>query len=845
MFFFFMRGKMVRLRFYQSVVFQLVFCLILGGIVISLGLGVLEMRRSESMLEMEITQRAMQATRNLQSALRGLIKPDAERPVQQVLSEMLSDGRARAVRINSPEAMAISLGDWPTESPQLVLWTLGEHGMAVGHEVAINKLTLIRAPFIDNDRVVVLELLIDGPAARRQLQAKLLDQMALQMLLLAMVVLMGLLLLRRWFTGPLQEISNLVGKHAGPEPFFRVAAQMRGEFAQLAEAVGGMLNRLDVANAQIRKRELAFENLYQYAPAAMVSLDEQGSIIEANRRAAALLHFRSEKELLGRRVQEFIRQEDRGVFRQNIDRLGIEDASRCQLRLVTHDKELDVSVESTAVRDDEGVLQSVRLSLLDISEATELQQQLAGKSHLLNLVIDHMSDAMLLVDDKGKIGAFNEPMALLLGQRPDALVGTTYDADNFWRVFGIPDYDAFVGKLKQIEAEKHRPAQERFESRVGTFQIQGIPVHDSLGVAIGRLWVARDITSQEQSEKLVAQQASQLQALKRMGQQLGSTTSLDDLLDHIAAHLYEVLGVEAVGMALRSSSSNMRSKQILHRGGGMCLLEPNRLLMQAAEKQLMPTVLANQNVSLWPELPAGAPWSQAFKDASFTTVAGCPLTGNGEAKGILWIARRGGERIDRHHIFLMEALAPLIIARLEIAQLYDRMHRLELTDSVTSLPDVSQFRSEMARLYTKPGLPWSLVIIKIDHFRRFNEQVDHERADALLKQVANLLRNHSRGHCMISRIRGPIFGLIAPEYNVEQSLKLVQRLHGVLSEVDVSLTNGQAWKLTASIGMVNSPEDGTDVRDLYDLAMARMEMARSAGGNAIISQGIDPERQAG
>src|SRR5690606_39275311 len=136
------------------------------------------------------------------------------------------------------------------------------------------------------------------------------------------------------------------------------------------------------------------------------------------------------------------------------------------------DKELAVSVESTAVRDDEGELQNVRLSLLDVSEATELHEQLASKSRLLNLVIDHMSDAMLLVDDQGRIGAYNEPMAQLLNQRTGALVGTRYDPENFWLPLGVMDYENFVGKLSQIESEKHRPAQERFESRVGTFQIQ-------------------------------------------------------------------------------------------------------------------------------------------------------------------------------------------------------------------------------------------------------------------------------------------------------------------------------------------------------------------------------------
>ncbi len=835
---------MVRMRFYQSVVFRLVLCLLLGGAVISLGLGILELRRAEAMLGMEITQRAMITTRNIQSVLRGVLGPGKQRAMQDVLSVYL-DGRVRAVRVGAADLPVVALGDWPSQPSQIALWQLSEHGISAGHEVAIDRLTLIRAPFSDGQRVVTLELLIDGAAARQQLKAKLVNQMALQMLLLAMVILMGLLLVRRWFTGPLSDISQLVGQHAGPEPFFRLSAQVTGEFGQLAHAVGGMLTRLDAANAQLRRRERAFENLYQFAPAAMVSLDEQGRIIEANRRAAVLLQFQTEQELLGRLVLDFIRQEDRSVFRQNIERLSIDDASRCHLRLMIQKHELDVLVESAAVRDEEGVLQSVRLSLLDISESSRLQRQLADKSQLLNLVIDHMSDAMLLVDAHGKVAAYNEPMAMMLDQRPGVLVGTHYDPETFWDRLGVADAERFVSKLRQIEAEKDRPAQERFVARAGTFLMQGIPVHDSLEQPVGRLWVARDVSSQEQSERLFAQQARQLQALKRMGQHLDGTTGLDSLLDHLACHLYEVFGVEAVGLALRHGEGGQRSRQILHRGHGSCLLEPNRALMTAAEKNLMPAILGNRDIILWSELPATESWSRVFKAANLTTVAGCPLLGNGETKGILWIARGGGERIDRHHVFLMEALAPLIAARLEIAQLCDHMHDLELSDRVTNLPNAAQFEQALSRLGNRPGSSWSIVLLKIDHFRRLNELLDHDAADNLLCEVGNLLRNLARKDCRAFRIRGPVFGLICDGYGREEVLQLAERLRESLALHDIPLSVGGRWSITTSIGVVSCPIDGRDVHDLYDLAMSRLETARRSGRDCIISTGQDSDRQVG
>lgn len=835
---------MVRMRFYQSVVFRLVLCLLMGGAVISLGLGILELRRAEAMLGMEITQRAMITTRNIQSVLRGVMRQGNQRAVQDVLSVYL-DGRVRAVRVATAGQPAISLGDWPADSGHISLWQLSEHGITAGHEVAIDRLTLMRAPFSDGQSVILLELLIDGPAARQHLKAKLVNQMGLQMLLLAMVILMGLLLVRRWFTGPLSDISQLVAQHAGPEPFFRLSSQVSGEFGQLAQAVGGMLSRLDAANAQLRRRERAFENLYQYAPAAMVSLDEQGRIIEANRRAASLLQFECEKALLGRLVLDFIRPEDRGVFRQNIDRLSIDDASRCHLRLSVQGQELDVMVESTAVRDEEGVMQSVRLSMLDVSESSRLHRQLADKSQLLNLVVDHMSDAMLLVDAQGRVAAYNEPMALLLDQRPGVLVGRPYDPETFWDRLGVQDPESFILKLRKIEAENDRPAQERFVSRAGSFQIQGIPVRDSLDHLVGRLWVARDISSQEQSEQLFAQQARQLQALKDMGQQLGGTTGLDSLLDQMASRLHEVFGVETVGLALRHGDGSMRSRQILHRGGSNCLIETSEALMQAAEQHLMPSILGNRDIILWSELPQGESWSKAFKAANLTTLAGCPLLANGQTQGILWIARRGGERIDRHHIYLMEALAPLISARIEIARLYDYMHDLELTDTITNLPNASQFEQQLSRLERRPGVAWSIVLLKIDHFRRLNELLDHDAANSLLRDIGSLLQNTARKDCEVFRIRGPVFGLICDGYSREQTLRLAERLRQTLAGHHVPITAGGRWSITTSIGVVSCPDDGLHVHDLYDLAMSRLETARRTGRDCIISTGRPEDRQAG
>ena len=137
-------------------------------------------------------------------------------------------------------------------------------------------------------------------------------------------------------------------------------------------------------------------------------------------------------------------------------------------------------------------------------------------------------------------------------------------------------------------------------------------VHEGAGKPVGRLWVVRETTAQEQNRLLLEQQSSQLQAMSQLSQQIADVRSVDELLTRASDLMHEILGVEAVGLALRSSESGTsantgsalgRSKQMLHRGTGPYLLEANRGVIAAIEQHLMPQTLTAEQAVLWQELP--------------------------------------------------------------------------------------------------------------------------------------------------------------------------------------------------------------------------------------------------
>jgi len=825
-----------RMSWLNSVVTRLVVTLVVGGAVLSVGLGALELRRTEMLLQMEVTQHVTLTTRNLQSVLRDLLPHQSHRQTREAMRLFAEDSRISAARIRLPDQPSIQIGDWPTGLPEDTLtWELSENGVSNARQIDLDHPTLILAPFSHAGGEAVLEMLVDGPSVRADLRRSLIDELSIQWLFLAALCLLGLLLIRRWFTAPLSELLTMIRANAGPEPFNVMGRSQSGEFGDLASAIGDMLRRIDETSDALQRRERALADLYQFAPAAMISLDGEGQIIEANQRAARLFGRPKLDQLVGRDVMHLVAPEDRPMLRQTIQKLDLRDSARSELRVLRNDEPVYVAVECTGVRDDEQALQAVRLSLLDISESRQLAGELEHQSRLLNLVIDHMSDAILVVDADGRIAASNQQLASLVQRRPDSILGEPYDPATLWLGLGVRDETLFLSRLKQIDSDGKRSAQERFETNSGNYLFQGIPVHDSVGQTVGKLWVVQETTPQEQSQRLLTQQTTQLQAFKKLGQALEPVSTIDGVLDQCGRHLYEVFGVETVGLALRNRGAGKRTIQVLHRGEGPYNTEVNRNLLDAVERQLMPQVLQYPEVAFWPDLPRNHAWSAAFKQSGLTSLAAGPIRGSGSSQGIIWIAQRGGERIERHHHYLIESLAQLIASRIEIAHLSERMLEMQMTDPVTGLPGEQTLLSAMSALAKRPGHPWSLVLINLDGFRGFCERIDHAVGDRILKEIGRAIAAQCRRSNTVARLRGATFAIVAPDLEPDLTLALANRLRESIKCMELKSAGDQAVSFTASVGVAASPVDGLLPDELYTVCSGRLDHARSLGGDRTIA----------
>lgn len=647
--------------------------------------------------------------------------------------------------------------------------------------------------------------------------------------------------LQRRLVRPLLQVLSLLQQNADAEAFYALGRRP-DELGKLAQAIGGMLTRIACTSQRLRQREQTLQSLYELAPAGLLALDLDGQILEANLRAARLVGLNSDRELTGRRIWDLIRRQDQGRLRHAIRRLDFNATTRCEVRFETPTP-FDATVECVAVRDELGAMLQIRVAIMDVSAIKRLQRRLADKSRLLDLIVDHMSEAVLLIGPDRKVAAHNRRLTALLQRSRENLTGQPYDPRTFWDDLGVVDHEPFVRRLQQIEADPLRPAQERFATASTTLVFYGVPLQDFGGVS--RLWVIQEASGQEQSQPLVQQPTRYAHAARRLAQRLFGAADLGEVMDRSVRLVYDVFGIEAVGVALRRGDDGRRSRQLLHRGSAAYLLEPNAAMIRAIEQRLLPLVMANDGVIAWPDLPAELPWTQTFRQAGLTGLAAVPLRGSREDLGILWVGRHGGELLSTAQVRLLEELAPSLAAWIEVAQLREQMHLLQVTDQVTGLAREQQFMLMARKLAARPGEDWSVILFRMDQFERVNQAMGHDRANALLRNIAQIIQRFSRRSTFVGRLHGPTIGLLCPNTQAEQAQVLAERVQTAVTALPVKADSGENITVNVSAAIGGAANDGPEAADVVAAAWERLEQARRRGGKLIVGPHTSPARQAG
>lgn len=172
---------------------------------------------------------------------------------------------------------------------------------------------------------------------------------------------------------------------------------------------------------------------------------------------------------------------------------------------------------------------------------------------------------------------------------------------------------------------------------------------------------------------------------------------------------------------------------------------------------------------------------------------------------------------------------------------YRHFKQQAITDGLTGLYNRRFFNDELEREMQRSVrhfLKMSLIMVDVDHFKKYNDTNGHQAGDEVLKKVAAVFRETTRVCDMECRYGGEEFALILPETSKIQALIIAEKLRKKIEDTEFPHQEKQPLgNLTISVGVSTFPDDSLNVKELIQNADGGLYKAKEAGRNCVMAIG--------
>ncbi|MHB2020108.1 MAG: sensor domain-containing diguanylate cyclase, partial [Candidatus Xenobia bacterium] len=209
-----------------------------------------------------------------------------------------------------------------------------------------------------------------------------------------------------------------------------------------------------------------------------------------------------------------------------------------------------------------------------------------------------------------------------------------------------------------------------------------------------------------------------------------------------------------------------------------------------------------------------------------------PLRAKETLNAILYVGQSDADRFSPEDKNLFEMLSIPIATELEKALMWEKTKEQAITDGVTSLYTHRYFQErliEEVKWSERVRKPLSLIMVDTDHFKKFNDTLGHPQGDALLREIATLLKDSCRDSDLVCRYGGDEFSMILKETDKEGARKIAERIREAF---ELRLGRHKV-KVTSSIGVACFPVDATTKADLVKAADAALYESKHNGRNQV------------
>ena len=173
---------------------------------------------------------------------------------------------------------------------------------------------------------------------------------------------------------------------------------------------------------------------------------------------------------------------------------------------------------------------------------------------------------------------------------------------------------------------------------------------------------------------------------------------------------------------------------------------------------------------------------------------------------------------------------------------YEETYKLAVTDALTELYNHRFFQEKMIEnfdLNARYGSNFSIIMIDIDFFKKFNDTYGHQSGDAVLKQVAKTIKKNVRSTDIPCRYGGEEMAVILTNTNKNEAVVTAEKICQAVREREFILVNGEVVHVTISVGVASSEADGKAPQELIEYSDKCLYIAKENGRNQVVTK-INP-----
>ncbi|MCC6739857.1 MAG: diguanylate cyclase [Planctomycetia bacterium] len=439
-------------------------------------------------------------------------------------------------------------------------------------------------------------------------------------------------------------------------------------------------------------------------------------------------------------------------------------------------------------------------------------------------ILDSLAESVVLAGPDGETLMVNAAGEALLGAEPQLV-----HADG-------KELTAAERPVTQAIAKKAKVSTEELfakrEGRAFPVSVTAAPLYDQDKKVVGAVAVYRDLTKQREWEETMRERDFALTVKNKLAAEMAEAKDDEEVLRRLNYHLEAVLQPQSTNIFLRRAGSDR--------------LRAERTTGLRPEPGFEAPVISNPGIC--PVLETGEPMDPRTCDERVQ-----PCLGRISPGGFLCAPIRIGEKVEGTiHLELSEGkpdpqrveLALELIRQASAAVQAKRylaiVSQAAIRDPLTGLYNRRQFDTTarvMAAQARRFNQPLGVLMIDIDHFKKFNDTYGHDAGDVVLREFAKALQSTARQSDVMVRYGGEEFAVLLSQTSLGQARIAAERILEAARKIVLPIKGLEHGQVTVSVGVSAFPEHGESPEALVKAADLALYAAKNAGRNCARVQG--------